>query len=237
MRDFFKRLLWIFQNKADGRPAIIAHMSACMMIPYLSFADITLDGEQYYYYIKKWHGRGYPSYIKLVSMDKYHALSRGVAFGTVPLFLPEFRPDALADRYKDVREKVAPTREFLTQTLLCDILVWPVWCNAKVVRNVEKIKADYGVTRPETRFVGYWMNSAKQIVRGGKVLVSYYKNDNGILAIVGNLNDESQQAELDFSAINKNVREICDMETGHKYKDGRCTINVRARDFVLLYVR
>jgi len=201
MRDYFKRLRYLFETHGDNECPIFVHMSATMMLPYLSFADVMLDGEQYWYDVSAWRKPPYPSYIEMTPLDRYHAMTGGPAFGAVPVFLPEFRPDALADRFPDAGKQVAPTREFLALTLLADILVWPVWCNSAVVTATQQIKADYGVADSSTRFHGYWRAAQHNPLVSGDVKVSYYANKNGILAIVSNLTREGQRVELDWKRI------------------------------------
>jgi hypothetical protein len=243
MRDYFKRMDYLFQKFGKGQPAIMAHASGVLSMPHLSFADIFVTGEQIHAKVKDWPKDSDPSYLKMTPLDQWAAQFTGRQFGFVPLFLPEFRSDALGDRYQKIVNETAPTREMLALALLHDVQVWPLWCNAAEVYTTNKIKTDFGIGAPDTIYTPFWNKDAVK-ANQKDIYISTYSNHNGILAVVSNLSDKKANVQLDFSAV-PGVKVLSsgkawNAETEEKYITGKpstITLNVPARDFILLRIQ
>ncbi len=204
MRNYFKRMAYLFQKNGDGTPAIIAHASGVLSLPFLSFVDVFLEGEQAYYPIQAWKEDGPPSYMKMFPLDKWSAEFSGRAFGYVPLFMPSMRPN-LAPGYPDLNKQVAPTREMLAIAQLHDVLVWPLWSNAEEWRKVVAVRQEFGVGDKDVKFYPFWETANAAKAGGENVLVSSYTGSRGVYAIVTNMEAREQTVAVDFSRIPEKI--------------------------------
>lgn len=200
MRNYFKRMAYLFQRYGEGSPAIIAHASGVLSMPFLSFVDVFLEGEQAYYPIQAWKGEGPPSYMEMFPLDKWSAEFSGRAFGYVPLFMPAMRPN-LAPGYPDLNKQVAPTREMLAIAQLHDVLVWPLWSNAQEWRNVVAVRQEFGIGDEDVKFYPFWETATAAKASGENVLVSSYTGSRGIYAIVTNMEARPQEVTVDFARL------------------------------------
>jgi len=243
MRDYFKRMDYLFQKFGKGRPAIMAHASGVLSMPHLSFVDIFVTGEQIHAKVKDWPKDSDPSYIKMTPLDQWATQFTGKQFGFVPLFLPEFRNDALGDRYQKVINETAPTREMLALALLHDVPVWPLWSNSAEIYAANKAKEEFDIGAPDTVYTPFWNKNAAT-ANHENIYISTYQNKNGILAVVSNLADQETRATVDFSSVpgakvllrNK----FWNAETGEKYIEengGKISLTIPSHDFVLLRVQ
>jgi hypothetical protein len=230
-RDYFKRLAYLFQKHAKGSPAIIAHTSSTIAVPYLSFADIALDGEQFYHTIKKYTGTEDPSYLALVPLDRYQAELMTQQVGLVPAFLPEFRNDITDKRFPGIRRRTHPTREFLAQTLLHDMLVWPLWCNADEVNATYGVLARFNTGAADVAFHPYWEKLNQAAVQGEGIKLSYYQRPGQILGIVVNTANHAQTVTLDLAQLKKGDWEFTNARTGQSVKN---QLEIPARDFRII---
>lgn len=243
MRDYFKRMAYLFEKFAKGRPAIMAHASGVLSMPHLSFVDIFVTGEQIHAKVKDWPKDSDPSYIKMTPLDQWATQFTGKQFGFVSLFLPEFRNDALGDRYQKVISETAPTREMLALALLHDVPVWPLWSNSDEIYAANKVKSDFDIGSPETTYTPFW-NSDAAMANQKNIYISTYQNKNGILAVVFNLSDQNASIEANFSHVpGAKVllsSKAWDAETGKKYvvpNTGEINLIIPEHDFVLLRIR
>jgi hypothetical protein len=240
MRDYFKRMAYLFQKFGDGPPAIIAHASGVLAMPHLSFADIFLDGEQVYHRIRDWDGDGPPSYLEMTPLDQWGAEFSGRQFGFVPLFLPAMRPN-LAKGYPDLNKQIAPTREMLALAQLHDVLVWPLWSNADEWKKVVAVREEFQIGGADVQFHPFWelKNSAKADAKN--VLVSSYTGTRGVLAVVANIGESEQNVAVDFSPISKQIGadwKAWNAQTAEvlPLREGAVRVTVPAKDFVLVRI-
>ena len=240
MRDYFKRMAYLFQKHGDGSPAIIAHASGVLSMPHLSFVDIFLDGEQVYHRVRDWRGDGPPSYFQMTPLGQWGAEFSGRQFGFVPLFLPAMRPN-LAQGYSDLNTQIAPTREMLALAQLHDVLVWPLWSNTDEWRKVLEVRNEFQIGGAEVEFHPFWepKNSAK--ADNENVLVSSYSGQRGIFAVVANSGSSEQNVAVDFSSLPKQIGvnwKAWNAQTlGVLPLQGkRVSVAVPAKDFVLVRV-
>jgi hypothetical protein len=239
MRDYLKRMAYLFQEHGDGPPAIIAHASGVLTIPFLSFVDAFVTGEQVYYSVRDWSGDGPPSYMEMTPLDQWGAEFSGRQFGFVPVFLPELRPN-LNPRYPDINTDVKATREMISLALLHDVLVWPLWSDANEWNKVVFVRDEFRIGGPDVVFHPFWQTRAAKTDEPD-VLVSSYVGDRGILAAVVNMSHESKTVTVDFSPIAGDTSYSLAWTTENvsflNVSNNRVKITVPARDFLLVRMR
>jgi hypothetical protein len=235
-RNYYKRLAWLFQKYAHGQPAILAHTSSVIGLPVLSFADIVLDGEQFFYPIREWNRPEDPSYLAFAPLDAFQAELMTQQFGLVPVFLPAFRNDNAQNRFPGIIERAHPTREFLALTLMHDILVWPIWCNAKVVNSAYSALAQFDTGADDATFHPYWERINQSAVKGEGVKLSFYRRPNKILAIAVNTLDHPQPVEIDFAKLGLADGKIVNGENKEPLisRNEIIRLTIPARDFRLI---
>lgn len=239
-RDWYKRLAYLFETYAKGRPSILSHTSATIAVPYLAMADIQLTGEQYYHSMRHWDGEGYPSYVEMAPAEHFHAEHRGVQFGFVPVLLPLFKT-IHAEKWPETITDPAPTRELLTMSLLHDVLVWPNFCHTETVLAAQRVKAAYGIGDADVVYHPYWRQK-RAIIDSDRsdVKASYYSKPDGVLLVISNLGDEASRVRVDPSALEHfaSAGEVTaiDAESGEPVgiDGGWPAIEVPAKDYRLI---
>lgn len=240
MRDYFKRMAYLFQEYAGGPPAIIAHASGVLTMPFLSFVDVFVTGEQVYYKVRDWSGDGPPSYMEMTPLDQWGAEFSGRQFGFVPLFLPELRPN-LSPKYPDANTDTKATREMIALALLHDVLVWPLWSDSNEWTKVVFVRDEFGIGGSDVVFYPFWEEERAAKTGDPDVLVSSYVGNRGILAAVVNMSSESKTVTVDFSPIAGDASHSVAWKTENvsflDVSNNRVRITVPARDFVLVRMR
>lgn len=246
LRDFYKRLAWLFQEYADGPPALLAHTSSTYAVPYLGFADIALTGEQWYHTIRHWDQPGMPSYIRLVELDDWHAEMRGVQFGMVPLTFTVIKGPHLK-QFPGIEKDAGIQRDFLTLALLHDVLVWANFGNNKPILAAQRAKDRFGMDDPNLNVHPYWQpnsavaNGAQS--EGGDLKISYYTKPDRSLLVLGNLGDDPSKVTIDVAAFLEATPSptmtatIADSGEVVPINAGKITVNIPARDFRLVQVQ
>jgi len=243
-RDYYKRMAWILQKHGKGLPAIMAHTSMTMAVPYLSFADIAIDGEHLASEIMNWKGKSYASYLELLSPDTFRAQMMSQQLGLVPVLLPVLASGNYLRKepYPKITQEALPTREILALTLAHGTLVWPLYCNRKEVDTAYNELQQFGVTAPDTRFHPYWKEANRAAVRESDgTLMSYYKREGSLLMILVNTRNVERNAEVDLSGILPDGEEWsvvrgADMEA---FVPGERKMNIpmTPRDFRMILIR
>ena len=239
-RDFYKRLAYLFQEYADGPPALIAHSSARWAVPYLSFADVMLDGEHLEPRINDWPGPDDPSYMELVPLDEWQAQFMGKQFGLVPVLLPQLK-DTVDRRFPGIRVRTEPTRDMLAMALLHDMHVWAIWSNPQVISRAYAALSDFNTGADDVTYHPYWEIDSGDWIEGEGVLVSYYRRPGSLLAVIVNTKPAAQDVTLDWTRILGPVRveQAMDVETffAVSMQSGRMKVAVGGRDFKLVTLR
>lgn len=180
MRDFFKRLATMLHQEGK-RPLVWNHMSASIVMPCFSFCNINMDGEQFNGFIQKKQ-----DYKKYLTPAVLRGQTYAKQFGMVPLLISAYTGDLARS------EEAA--RQLLALVLPHEIPVWYGGINPKVLRNVDRAKAEFGIASDEVEFVPYWENRA--ITATPSCWVSYYRRPGRVLAVVSNLQDQKQSIRL-----------------------------------------
>ncbi len=174
-REILRRVRELLQ---DRRPNvhIMAHMSQCIVIPTLSFADSMLDGEQY-------QGPLCPKddYLNVIPLDKWRAEHMGRQWGLVPFFLCEFLP---ADR-----TDLAVGR-LMGLLLAHDITPSPLWCKSSVVFNAWKTLDKFGAV--DADFLPYWTPNGVTTDNKDFIASVYKKPGKALLVVVNSGNADGQ---------------------------------------------
>lgn len=243
MRDYFKRLAWLFQKYGDGRPAIMAHTSMTIAVPYLSFVDIAIDGEHFALPTYEWEKPGLPSYVDMIPADYFRAQLMSQQFGFVPFFLPTLASASFrrAEPFPNIDKLPGPTRELLALTLVHSTQVWPLYCNRAEVDAANEILAEFNTGDPETEFVPYWTPNNKVAVNSrADRLLSYYKNGDRLLVVVSNLSANDEVTEIDFKNICGTVEGLEVTDAASKallpHQGGKVFVKIPPKDFRLISI-
>lgn len=238
-RNFYKRLAYLFQTYADGPPALLVHTSSTIAVPYLSFADVMLDGEQHEFRMNDWSDPTRdPSYMELVPLEEWQAELMGKQYGLVPVLLPQFKEE-ITGRYPGLRSRRPPTREMVALALLHDMHIWPIWSHPATIVLAYTHLSQFNTGAPDVTFHPYWENQASGWVKTDGILVSYYERPTELLAIVVNTTSEVQHVELDWSQIGQEVASTArDSESRQQIEiiNGKMSLTVQARDFRLIRI-
>lgn len=248
VRDFYKRLAYLFQTYGEGLPAMVAHTSATYAVPYLSFADIALTGEQWYHTIRKHPGPDMPSYIDLVPLEDWHAEMRSVQFGMVPLAFTVIKGPHLT-QFPGIEKDAGIQRDFLTLALLHDTLVWANFGNNEPILQVQRAKDDFGMNHPQLVMHPYWqhdlaVDSANFEATGGDVRVTYYTQPGRSLVVLGNLGASAAKVSftpsmfLQDGHLSTPPGQVFNAEDGSILSNNgeRTNITVPPRDFRLIRI-
>ncbi len=170
LRDLYRRE-YSFAKQKNPNAIIIQHTSMSIVPPILAYGDAYLDGEQFripWLQVKD-------SYSDILSLDEFRTEFTGKQFGTVPIFLPEFKPESI--------KKPEPTRNLIGMLLLNDALFWPL------LGNRDEIKTEYSILDKfdlsDAEFISYH-NSTPPVISPPleKTYVSLYKLPSGKTIIV-----------------------------------------------------
>lgn len=174
LRDLYRRE-YSFIKQQNPNTIIIQHTSTSIVPPILGYADAYLDGEQFRV---PWLQVG-DSYADALPLDEFRTEFTGRQFGTVPIFLPEFKPES--------SKKPEPTRNLIGMILLNDVLCWPL------LTDIDEWKAEYSILGKydlsEAEFISYH-NSTPPVISPplNKTYVSLYKLPSGkTIVIAANL--------------------------------------------------
>jgi hypothetical protein len=216
MRELFKRLYCLQMAKGRTPPFLIVHMTHTMIGPAMSFADLALEGEDFYHVPDgKDHMDCWPNE-HLAIVDNPALWGVGV-------------------QWLDRRGDRSGYRSWVTQLLLHDNVRW----NAGP--PVEAVNA-FTATPPEPEFALYRDNRAITAEPAGDIRISYYRKPGEVLAIVGNHAREARVIVLhaDLAALAlKPPAAWADAETGELLGAGdrRLALTVPPRDCRLLRIQ
>jgi Glycoside hydrolase 123, N-terminal domain len=235
-REFLKRLRTLFFLK--GKPGyVVAHDSNTELIPALTFAAMTLDGEQFVITLKD------DDYIGSVSLDKVRSLYRGTQFGIVSTWLPELLPRHRHEPgWNKSGAQYRAYRNLMTLALLHDIPILPVGVSRSDYQSLTQDLDDFGVAHSD--FVGYWREDAGAQSTTTDAPISFYRFHNGTkaLLVVANLSSMQKAIDLVVDPIALGLHgdafsyRPIPLKTKLLPQDGRVQVNVSGRDFRLVEI-
>ena len=179
MRELTKRMRYVVDDR-KGRPGfMLGHSSSTRFSPLLSFYDILLIGENFYYWYQEPDERDaspsgdyYYAHI-FGAIDRLRAEFWWRPWGIPNLFLPELR----GRDGKIVPNPTKGTRTLLAYLLHFDMLIWPNYSDVREIYKWWTIKDRFGMedTAAESvEFVPYWENRLITAANPS-VKVSYYR--------------------------------------------------------------
>jgi len=192
MRESMKRLYTLLKEK-NPHGLVIYHMSGEPMLPFGSFADEFLDGENLYAQLDRKENRGYE---KILPIDKFRAeYSAQNNFGPETLFLPEF------ERAQSIRKDEWKTLGYghmdylLGLILLHDSNVSWGWMD---ISHITKVYTAIDATglNGNWEFVPYWDQKYFSLPSG--VYDSLYQSPDSkkVLLVIMNTSGKDQEINL-----------------------------------------
>ena len=181
-RNLHKRMYNMVKGHSTNN-IIIAHMSGHMTIPFLSYADYYLDGEQFRYSPQVVAD----DYMSVMTLDQFRQEFCGNKWGPIPIFLPAFSGANIT--------ATSPTRGMMALLMIHDIGVWPTWCNVSVVNTALSALDSFGYSA--TTFVPYFDPIPPTAsAPSGCYVSAYKKSNNHTLLIVSNLTKSSSTGNV-----------------------------------------
>jgi hypothetical protein len=213
-------------------------MSGTVAVPYLSFADVALDGEQFSKIAKNWIGPEDPSYLALFPLEKMQAEFMTQQVGLVPCLLPQLSSLTVRTRFPGILKREHPTREMLALALMHDMLVWPIECNRHVVGDAYAVLARFNTGAEDVTFHPYWDQRNQEAAGQPGFKLSYYARPHEILAVLVNTLDRQQSTTMRLAKLDMAHGKVMDAETDKPIarQDGNVEISIPARDFRLIRI-
>lgn len=191
MREGMKRLYTLLKQR-HPQGIVIYHMSAEPMLPFGSFSDIFLDGENFYSQLDRKENRGYE---KVLSIDKFRAGYSGQNnFGPETLFLSEFERVSI-ERNEWQELGYGHMDYVLGLVLLHDSNISWNWMDPKHLLKVYSALDATGLNG-DWEFVPYWRQKYVELPEG--VYASYYKSpkNDKVFAVLMNTSGEDREISL-----------------------------------------
>jgi hypothetical protein len=250
-RTMYKRLRELVRAN-NPKAQMIAHNSGNLYAPTLSFFDMILFGETYFYWYQEpdkrdasRNGDFYYAHIwgdvDNLKLD-YHG-----AWGLPQVLLPELR----GRNRKMFPQLSRGTRTMLTYTIQFDMLYWPIWCDAKEIIKFDNIRHKFGMkdtVNEIVEFNPYWTNKLFKC-NDPKVKVGYYEKvlqhdpdyaqvpKRRFLVLVSNLQFGDTESKLSVPAGLKNSKVIDRQHnTVIKVENGTIPIKLAPYDFAVFEV-
>ena len=182
-RALVRRAATLAAQKQGLWPRVSVHMTGAMTIPYLSFADLCIDGEDHPQLDTT------KDFMDLWPLERV-AIMGAVNWGPMRGWLPKLH---FADAYTAER----PTRTLLAELKLFDMWIWPAHCNVNLLRKMLDIGKACGAAEKDAQFLGYWENEAQVKPMHPEVRASFYVRP-GKVALIYVSNFSRQDIETDL---------------------------------------
>lgn len=226
-RRLYERFYKMVKNRGKEK-LVITHSSSRVVPPILAFSDAYVDGEQF----RENGARVNDDYLKVTNLSSFQSEFSGKPFGLNGIFLPAFE--------KKNYLSAIPTRYLAAILIQHDIPAWPIWSAPIVWDEVYKAFNNFPLFL-KSDFFPYYGPVSLVKSESANVLVSAYKNQyDEYLCVVSNLGDISLTDRLRFMNIDLTKYKIQQStprgSIGSANKD-LLTINVLAKDYLILYLR
>ncbi|HWL52651.1 MAG TPA: glycoside hydrolase domain-containing protein, partial [Chthoniobacteraceae bacterium] len=237
-RDLLKRISWLTEKKWGRQPQSIIHNSATYAMPYMSFFQTFLVGEQFN------SGYFHPNpevlppaddqeyfYSYVLPMDRLIVEGFWRQWGVPIAWLGQLK------NQKHLLKNTATARDFLSRVLQVDALYWPLFIHVDPIRDFHRIAKAYGIADSDTSFTPYWENR-KILSNHPEIVCGYYENQKGWLVICSNLSREPQVAQLDLTALPESIAvHLKEQETDLALATDRSVeVKIPRNDYVLLQI-
>jgi hypothetical protein len=254
MRDLTKRVRYVVDERKQPNGFMLGHTSGTRLAPLMSFYDIMLIGENFFYWYQEPELRDASP-----TGDYYYAH----IFGDIDRLRPEFFwqpwgvPNFFLPELRGKDGKVFPTPRKGTRTMLSyllhfDMLLWPNWCDATEVYKWWAIKDKFGMADTATEsveFVPYWENRLVTAADPA-VKVSYYRKvlqpdpyvqneaKENLLLIVSNLQFDEAEIKLNLpEKLQKcTITDVDAQRPLDRSKPGTVQFKLAPYDFAVLHV-
>jgi hypothetical protein len=231
-REYTRRLAHLLEDYGK-RPGLWIHDTHAFVIPYLAFADISMDGEDHSLTALS------PDFIDEWPFERLRAGAMGTKIGTIPFWLPLIRIPKTAENHDTI---VKLSRTIIGPLMLHDYITYYTGAamDQKTALTVQQAKFDFGIGDESVTFHPYWDNSdhVRRVPR--QVYVSYYQNGTSLLVTVVNTSRQAVAAELrlDFAAMGIGNPQVTNAETGEAVPcdGGVIRQEMPYHDFVLLRI-
>ena len=231
-REYCKRVAHMLE-KHGKRPGLWIHDTHALMVPYLAFADVSMDGEDHPVselsndFIDQW------------SFERLRAGARGTKIGTIPFWLPLVRANP---RTTDPAIITKLSRTMIGPLMLHDYITYYTWAgwDKETVSTLQKVKLDFGIGDDSVTFHPYWNNANEVQSSSEDIYASFYRNKQTLLVTVVNKSrrDENAVLTLNTSKLGLSDPVVINTETGESIlcKDGKVSFELPYHDFALLKI-
>jgi hypothetical protein len=181
LRDFVTR---IYNTQRLDRPEsfTITHTGANFCSPKSAFSDVILMGEQY-----RAGCMEHDYYLQFMTLRRFR-FECYTRIGADHMFLPQYRQ---AEKQQSVPIAVHTMGLVMTHNQI----LYPSFINQDVIYRFQSRKRAFDVTNAD--FFGYWKSNPLAIETGNDaVIVSYYRNDKGLLLTMLNVSVDGQDVAL-----------------------------------------
>lgn len=183
LRDFLRRVRTIFLDNGVAHPWIQLHMTHGNLIPAMAYADILFDGEDFYL-----NANDKDDFMDRWPLEMITAIDSADAWGVPTLFLPHTQGGG----WEDKPGGIIPTlRTGVGEQLLVDLNggFWQF--------NGAGALSNFGVDKPDTRFIGYWRNTFT--CADPEIKVSAYQRTDRLLLVITNFSHQEKTVDVTFS--------------------------------------
>ena len=218
-------------RKPDGQ--INVHNSACMVMPTLSWATSTWDGEQFAGL--EWGAR----YKNFLDLDAFKTEFMGHQWGVPAELLTYEKPLNFHQAWALAIVHDVPVRAMLKGQKN----------DVEYNRDIWAVMDEFG--RKQADWIPYWRNENYLSVSPKEVCVSLYRHPkNGVLAVVSNLSNRPMTVKLAFNLQSLDLKG-CDDATLMKWtlgklkplartpvslRDGRIELKMKSTDWLMLWI-
>lgn len=199
-RDLMKRVVYLTEQW--GRtPQFVIHNSSTYAMPYMSFYQTFLVGEQFnsgYFHpnpevLPPEHDKTY-FYSYVLPMDRLIVEGFWRQWGMPITWMGQLK------NQKELMDNRATARDFLSRVLQMDALYWPLFIHNRGIYDFHKAGQAFGIAGDDVTFTPYWENTT---IAGSnaEVVCGYYENSRGWLLVCSNLSRSPQETTLDLSQL------------------------------------
>lgn len=224
-REFMKRsavMIYVYGKKLpDGRPLFCAHMTNTNIIPFMSFASMTLDWEAHY---------GSTDFQTRFSGGYVLSQSLGTQTGCIPSVLIKITGD----------EQERVSRTFVATLLAYDLpLIFSQggFSTALLLKlNTIMLKFGYGLDNVEV--YPSWKAQDFVKVNSKDAKLSLFKKDSSAMISVSDFGGKDSIVELDITALNLGKVKAVNIETNEiiPVEENRIKLNIPKYDYRVLLI-
>jgi len=224
-RSFYKRLLTVCRNSPnpiDQFGKRWNHAHDALVLPYHSFNDHFLPGEQFSHSLYKndWF------HVNDLDPVAWRCELDSRASGINHVFLPQY---ARPPRLEVDRTRPELGESIFTIGLLNDVVISGTGCNREASEKYWAMRKKSGITAPSTKSICYWEKGCPVKATGKRAYVSVYITPKGAAIGIGNYLDKAQtikvKVDLEKLGLTGKVT-VKDLRSGKVLKMSNSTFSV-----------